>query len=288
MKTWIASSSFFKICIGKYQIIVKSLKTFRNHSGGYSVSLSQKLKMLQHIFQIVYLGLFWNFQVYTSSIEPDVVLTTAWPHQISEQMLTSHSIVSLSRTVRPCSPWRGRWIRYWRTTWSTVCCSASHSQAAEEAIPPLYKQKWKRQTPVRRRLSWTQALLGRVTPGGERRCQGWKCGVLWGCPSTPPSVGNRPSAPHVCCCCQINWWVVVRRVQMGVSIWGAVHLHSMDGWALSGADVQAPWLHAESPDQRMQATPNRAHKVNGWSCSFQQWPRRLGCNHLCTSYTNAK
>jgi len=24
---------------------------------------------------------------------------------------------------------------------------------------------------------------------------------------------------------------------MGVSIWGAVHLHSMDGWALSGADV---------------------------------------------------
>jgi len=28
---------------------------------------------------------------------------------------------------------------------------------------------------------------------------------------------------------------------MDVSIWGAVHLHSMDGWALSGADVQAPW-----------------------------------------------
>jgi len=23
---------------------------------------------------------------------------------------------------------------------------------------------------------------------------------------------------------------------MGVSIWGAVRLHSMDGWALSGAD----------------------------------------------------
>jgi len=28
---------------------------------------------------------------------------------------------------------------------------------------------------------------------------------------------------------------------MGVSIWGAVHLHSMDGWALSGEGVQAPW-----------------------------------------------
>ena len=33
-----------------------------------------------------------------------------------------------------CSPWRGRWIGHWRTTWSTVCSSASHSQAAEEAI----------------------------------------------------------------------------------------------------------------------------------------------------------
>jgi len=29
--------------------------------------------------------------------------------------------------------------------------------------------------------------------------------------------------------------------KMGVSIWNAVHLHSMDRWVLSGADVQAPW-----------------------------------------------
>jgi len=32
-----------------------------------------------------------------------------------------------------------------------------------------------------------------------------------------------------------------RRVQMGVSIWGAGQRHSKDEWALSGADVQAPW-----------------------------------------------
>jgi len=43
--------------------------------------------------------------------------------------------------------------------------SAPHSQAAEEAIPHLYKQERKRPTPVRRRLSRTQALLGRVIPG---------------------------------------------------------------------------------------------------------------------------
>jgi len=76
---------------------------------------------------------------------------------------------------------------------------------------------------------------------GGCRCRGWKYGVLWGFPPTPHSIGDLPTALHVCCYCQMNWWDVVRRVQMDVSIWGAVLSHSMDGWALSGADVQAPW-----------------------------------------------
>jgi len=37
--------------------------------------------------------------------------------------------------------------------------------AAEEPIPHLYRQERKRPTPVRRRLSRNQALLGRVIPG---------------------------------------------------------------------------------------------------------------------------
>ena len=52
------------------------------------------------------------------------------------------------------------------TTWSMVCSSAPHSQATEEAIPHLYKQEWKRSTPVRRWPSRTQALLGKVIPTG--------------------------------------------------------------------------------------------------------------------------
>ena len=52
------------------------------------------------------------------------------------------------------------------TTWSTVCSSAPHSQTAEEVIPHLYKQEWKRPTPVRGRLRRTQALLGKVIPTG--------------------------------------------------------------------------------------------------------------------------
>ena len=35
-------------------------------------------------------------------------------------MLSSHSVVSSSRTVRPCSPQGGQWIGHWRRTWSTV------------------------------------------------------------------------------------------------------------------------------------------------------------------------
>jgi len=45
-------------------------------------------------------------------------------------------------------------------------------------------------------------------------CRGWKDGVSWGCPTTPHSIGDPPTAPHVCCCCQMNWWVV-RRVTNG-------------------------------------------------------------------------
>ena len=88
----------------------------------------------------------------SSSFDP-VVQTTAWPHEISGQMLSRHSIASSSRTVRPCSPWGGRWVGHWKTTGSTVCSSVPHSQAAEEAIPHLYNHKKERKRPtlVRRR-----------------------------------------------------------------------------------------------------------------------------------------
>ena len=98
------------------------------------------------------------------SFERVLLSSTAWPRWISGQVLNSHSVVSSSRTVMPCSPWGGRWIGHWRTTWSTVCSSAPHSQAAEEAVPHLDKQERKRPTRVRRRLSGTQAILARVIP----------------------------------------------------------------------------------------------------------------------------
>jgi len=110
----------------------------------------------------------------SSSSFESVRQTTAWPHYISGQVLSNHSIVTSSRTVLPCSPWRGRWIGHRRTTWLTLCSSAPHSQAAEEAIPHLYKQERKRPTLVRRRLRRTHVVLGRVIPEGGVPVSGMK------------------------------------------------------------------------------------------------------------------
>ena len=60
--------------------------------------------------------------------------------------------ISSPRTARPRSSWGGRWIGQ-RTTRSTVCSSAPHSQAAEEDIRHLCKQQRKSPTPMRRRLN---------------------------------------------------------------------------------------------------------------------------------------
>ena len=80
--------------------------------------------------------------------------------------------IQLSHRPEPCSPW-GRWIGHWMTTWSTVCSSAPHSQAAEDILH-LYKQERKRPTPVRRRLSRTHTFLGRAIPGGWVPVSGMK------------------------------------------------------------------------------------------------------------------
>jgi len=72
---------------------------------------------------------------------------------------------------------------------------------------------------------------------------------------------------------------------MGVSIWGAVRLHSMDGWAISGEDVQAPWhgvletvwLHCNEAQQAgclrgWESCPTSVKRVEGKS--------RLQCSWL--------
>ena len=50
--------------------------------------------------------------------------------------------------------------------WSAVCSLEPHSHFAEEAKPHLYMDEPKRPTPVRRRLSLTQAVLIKLMPMG--------------------------------------------------------------------------------------------------------------------------
>ena len=83
------------------------------------------------------------------------------------------------------------------------------------------------------------------------RCLELKCGVLWGRPHTPRSIDDPPTAPHVCWCCQKNWWVVVWQVQMGVSIWGGVQLHRRMGecWVEQVSWLQIVWLLCDEAQQ---------------------------------------
>ena len=78
-----------------------------------------------------------------------------------DQMLAVMSLsqhrVSSSKTVRPRAPCGAQCIGHAVSTWSAVCSEAPHSQFGEGVRPHLCMDEWNRPTPVRRRLSLTQA-----------------------------------------------------------------------------------------------------------------------------------
>ena len=78
-------------------------------------------------------------------------------------LLSQHRVLSL-KTVRPCAPCGARCIAHAVRTWSAVCSEAPHSQFGEGARPHLCMDEWNRPTPVRRRLSLTQAGRGKLIP----------------------------------------------------------------------------------------------------------------------------
>ena len=62
--------------------------------------------------------------------------------------------------------------------WSAVCLEAPHSQFGEEATPHLCMDEWNRPTPVRRRLSLTQAARGKPISTGLAPVWGTKARSL--------------------------------------------------------------------------------------------------------------
>ena len=99
-----------------------------------------------------------------------------------DQMLAVISLsqhrVSSSKTVRPRAPCGARCIGHAVSTWSAVCSEAPHSQFGEGARPHLCMDEWNRPTPVRRRLSLTQAARGKPIPTGLALVSGTKARSL--------------------------------------------------------------------------------------------------------------
>ena len=134
-------------------------------------------------------------------------------------MLSSQCIVSSSETVRPCNLWGGGRIGHWKKTWR-------HSQVAEAAMLHLCKQE-------RKLLFLLLLVLFHVVSYVVSSCHvvlfmlfrmlfSSSCCFVGTETSETGAVAVDPlSALHFCYCSQMNWWVVLHQVQIGVSIWDA-------------------------------------------------------------------
>ena len=100
------------------------------------------------------------------------------PDQMLAVMLLSQHRVSSSKTVRTRAPCGARCMGHIVSTWSAVCSEAPHSQFGEGARPHLCMDEWNRPTPVRRRLSLTQAARGKPIPTGLALVPGTKARSL--------------------------------------------------------------------------------------------------------------
>ena len=86
-------------------------------------------------------------------------------HMLAVIELSQH-FISSSKTVRPIILRGARCTGHVKTMWSAVCSLAPRSHFAEQARPHLCMDELKRPTPVRRRLSLTQAVLVKLIPIG--------------------------------------------------------------------------------------------------------------------------
>ena len=85
-------------------------------------------------------------------------------NQMLEVMSLSQHRVSSSKTIRPRASCGARCIGHAVSTSSAVCSETPHSQFGEGARPHLCMDEWNCPTPVRRRLSLTQATRGKPIP----------------------------------------------------------------------------------------------------------------------------
>ena len=99
-------------------------------------------------------------------------------NQMLVVVLLSQHQVSSSKTVRPRAPCGARCAGHAVSTCSAVCSEAPHSQFGEGARLHLCMDEWNRLTPVRRRLSLTQAARDKPIPIGLAPVPGTKARSL--------------------------------------------------------------------------------------------------------------
>ena len=94
----------------------------------------------------------------------------------SDVIKPASSFVIQNRQIS-CSMWCPMY-RARCSTWSAVCSEVPHSQFGEGATPHLCMDEWNRPTPVRRRLSLTQAARGKPIPTDLALASGTKARSL--------------------------------------------------------------------------------------------------------------
>jgi len=110
---------------------------------------------------------------------------------------------------------------------------------------------------------------------GGFQCRREKCGVPQGCPNTPPSISDPPTALHVCCC-QNNSWVCVRRAQMS---------RFEPPCTRTGGRVSAEWSKCPGSIARRareSVTPLRRSTAGWMSARKGRWSAGIGRRHPVT------
>ena len=79
--------------------------------------------------------------------------------------------------------------------WSALRSEAPHSQFGDGAAPHLYMDEWNRPTPVRRRFSFTQDVLGKPIPRGLGLALGIKVRPFYASERLRTGPGNKSMKP---------------------------------------------------------------------------------------------
>ena len=145
-------------------------------------------------------------------------------------MLLSQHRVSSSKTVRPRAPCDNQCMGHAIRTRSAVCLEAP--QFGEGARPHLCMNEWNRATPVRRRLSLTQAVRGKFIPTGLALVLGIKTQSL--------EVFSQYSAFHL-------WFVHSEaRIPSPARLFKRFHAAGTNGCL----DLNLSWQASEDPFKR--------------------------------------